>query len=150
MISVKDYFGPKLGDSRVTEALQEIAALMLGKVNALLEEAKAAGAYSEEQCPYTGTCVSGSHHTPPTGDGGFRFQNSATGAFQSAHKLARAVDIFDPLGQLDRWLDQFEGEHGANSKLEEHGLYREAPSSTPTWTHLQDIPPHSGRRTFFP
>jgi hypothetical protein len=34
--------------------------------------------------------------------------------------------------------------------LQEIGLWIENPMWTPTWVHLQIVPPHSGRRIFVP
>jgi hypothetical protein len=152
MISVADYFDPKgLNHPEVTEQHQEDAALLLGKVNALLEEAEEDGGFIPQTDPDTGTCISGS---PPraekSGDGGFRLSDSKTGAAKSAHKRARGVDVYDPGNRLDRYIDMFEEGEGYNTLLEKHGLYREAPGKTPGWCHLQDIAPGSGRRTFNP
>ena len=71
-------------------------------------------------------------------------------SLHSSHKEARAVDVYDPSDRLDEWLDTFEHGDGDNTRLEQHGLYREAPASTPTWCHLTTRAPHSGRRTFAP
>ena len=120
---------------------------LLARVNALLEQAGAAGVVSPV-CPNTGTQISGSKGG--TGDGGFRLQTSTTGSLHSSHKTAQGVDVFDPEGAIDDWLDDFEVGVGDNVKLAEHGLYREAPSATTGWTHLTTRPPPSKRRTFFP
>lgn len=58
------------------------------------------------------------------------------------HESANAVDVADPLNELDAWLD--------DDKLASYGLYREAPEATKGWVHLQNIPPGSHRRTFNP
>lgn len=149
MISVKAYFGPKLGHPEATEAMVENAEALLGKVNALLERAGAECGYACEIDPDTGSSVSGSKGG--AGDGGFRLGASKTGATNSKHKLARAVDVYDPDDRLDTWISSFDSEGGAgNSLLEELGLYREAPGATPGWCHLQDLAPGSGRHTFNP
>jgi hypothetical protein len=64
------------------------------------------------------------------------------GAHNSQHMTGHAIDVADNTGLLDSWL--------TDEILEKYGLYREAPESTPSWTHLQDIAPSSGRRTFIP
>jgi hypothetical protein len=74
--------------------------------------------------------------------GGFRPQNATQGAPHSSHKEARAVDVYDPGGKLDAWLN--------DAKLEHYGLYREHPDATQGWCHLTDRAPGSGRRTFMP
>lgn len=140
MITVADYFGPKEGHPEATEQMHENAALLLGRVNDLLDEARECGAYNDPVDPDTGTCISGSRGG--SGDGGFRFHNSATGAPKSAHKQARGVDVYDPTNRLDTWI--------TDEVLERFGLHREHPDATPGWCHLQDVPPGSGRRTFRP
>ena len=91
-------------------------------------------------CPNTGSQISGSKGG--AGDGGFRLSTSTTGSGRSSHKEAKAVDLYDPLGDLDDALD--------DDALEQFGLYREAPNSTPGWCHLTTRAPGSGRRTFNP
>lgn len=68
--------------------------------------------------------------------------NAATG---SRHLTARAVDLRDtPDRDLARWclrnLDQ----------LEDIGLWMEDPQWTPSWVHLQIVPPGSDRRVYIP
>jgi hypothetical protein len=123
---------------------EEAAADLLSRRNALRAEWD--DAYPVN--PYTGTEISGSINGD--GDGGFRTPGSRAGAPNSAHKTAQAVDDYDPGDEFDRWLDQFEGPDGTNSKLEQYGLYREAPEDTPNWCHLTTRAPPSGRRTFKP
>lgn len=64
----------------------------------------------------------------------------------SRHMTGEAADIHDPDGTLDAWLMTPEGQF----TLAELGLWMEAPASTPTWTHVQTMPPGSGRRVFTP
>lgn len=113
---------------------------LLARVVALLLVAEAAGVYKNWINPHTGSVISGSKDGD--GDGGFRTPGSKTGAPQSAHRDARAVDIYDPLNALDNWL--------TDERLEVVDLYREAPAATPGWCHLQSRAPGSGRRTFQP
>lgn len=91
-------------------------------------------------CPNTGTQISGSKGG--AGDGGFRLQTATTGAAMSSHKLAQAVDVYDPQNSLDDMV--------TDEVLEQFNLYREAPDSTPHWLHLTTRAPHSGHRTFQP
>ena len=135
MISLTDYFGPWIDSPDATPERKEAAQIMLDKVNAFLEEAEANGVEIRTN-PHTKTCVSGQTY------GGFRPQSCPTGKPDSAHKEGRAVDVFDPDDALDAWT--------TDARLEAHGLYREAPSSTLKWLHLTDRAPHSGKRTFFP
>lgn len=72
--------------------------------------------------------------------------NAATkgAAKKSNHMLGFAVDIVDIDGKLDKWCM-------ANLPvLERLGLWLEHPNSTPSWCHLQIVPPRSGRRVFQP
>lgn len=151
-ITEDDYFAPKEREANpeITPEVRATASVMLGRVNGLLNEARWEGVYADAICPNTDSAISGSHLTPPSGDGGFRLSTSKTGGPSSQHRKAHAVDVYDPFNALDRWIDMFEGEGGKNSKLEEHGLYREAPAATPGWCHLQDVAPGSGRHTFNP
>lgn len=120
---------------------------LLARVNDLRDEAERAG-IQRNICPNTGTEISGSKGG--SGDGGFRLPSATTGAAMSSHKEARAVDVYDPGGRIDNWLDIFEHGNGDNTKLEQHGLYRESPNATTGWCHLTTRAPHSGRRTFNP
>jgi len=121
---------------------------LLGRVAQLLDEWATATGELAQIDPDTGTEISGAHGGD--GDGGFRTPGSRTGAANSSHREARAVDHFDPGDKLDTWLDTFEDGKGGNSKLEEHGLYRESPNATPGWSHLTTRPPSSGKRSFQP
>ena len=67
-------------------------------------------------------------------------------AKKSNHMLGLAVDIADQGGALDKWLLTEEGQQA----LIEIGLWMEHPSATPGWTHVQTVPPKSGRRVFYP
>ncbi len=144
MITSEQYFQAKPH----TQEDDIVADDLLVRVNALCEEAERLGLLALLTCPNTGTQISGSKGG--SGDGGFRLATATTGATNSAHKEAMAVDVYDPAGALDEWLDAFEHGVGDNTMLEQHGLYREAPASTPSWTHLQTRRPRSGRRTFQP
>ena len=138
MISLADYFGAKINNPEATLEMKQNAMELLRKVNGLLKRAEQEGAYSAQIDPDTGTLISGSRGG--SGDGGFRLSTSTTGAKKSAHKKAHAVDVYDPANILDGWI--------TNAVLEEFGLYREAPTKTPGWAHLQDTPPGSGNRTY--
>lgn len=65
-------------------------------------------------------------------------------ATKSKHLSGCAADISDPTGELKAWLK-------ANPKiLEDACLWCEAAEDTPTWCHLQCVPPRSGNRWFKP
>lgn len=107
--------------------------------NKLLALAKTAGV-SLEASPRTGSIVSSGWRPPAI--------NAATpGAAMRSHHLAcRAVDLFDPDGDLDDWLMT----DGGQRALQDIGLWMEHPAATKGWAHLQTKPPRSGRRVFYP
>ena len=144
MITTEQYFQGKPHTPEHDANAQHL----LEAVNALIDQATYQGAFSRNVDADTGTEISGSKGG--TGDGGFRLPGATTGAPLSSHKQAKAVDVYDPSDRLDGWLSEFDDQHWGNSKLEQHGLYREAPASTPTWCHLTTRAPGSGRRTFNP
>jgi len=144
MITREHYFAAKPHSSEDDIAAEDL----MVRVNEVIAEAQRLGAITVPTCPNTGTQISGSKGG--SGDGGFRLQTSTTGSTHSSHKEAKAVDVYDPEGRLDEWLDDFEHGDGKNDMLATHGLFREAAASTPGWTHLTTRPPHSGRRTFTP
>ena len=131
-ITIEQYFGSKPH----TEDQRENAVYLLGKVNALL----VFKCWKYPVDPDTGTSISGSKGG--AGDGGFRLPISTTGASNSKHKMARAIDVYDPEGELDYLI--------TDELLQVYGLYREHPDMTIGWTHLQDVAPGSGNRTFIP
>ena len=135
MITQVQYFAAKPHSS----GEELIASDLLSRVNELCDEAERAGVH-RQICPNTGSEISGSKGG--SGDGGFRLPTATTGAAHSSHKEARAVDVYDPQGNLDDWI--------TDEILEAPGLYREAPNSTEGWAHLTTRPPPSGKRTFIP
>lgn len=66
------------------------------------------------------------------------------GAKKSSHLTGCACDIAD----IDRFLKDYL--RAIPELLEECDLYAEDFDSTPTWVHLQSVPPKSGRRIFKP
>lgn len=143
MISIVQYFAKPHLDSQ-----EKRAADLLERVERLKQEFYSDTGRLPDIDPDTGNEISGTHGGD--GDGGFRLPSSKTGAPNSSHKEACAVDCSDQLDTFDNWLDQFEHDDGGNYMLEKHGLYREHPSSTKSWVHLTTRPPGSGRRTFVP
>jgi len=135
LITVNDYFGPRWGNALVTPEVVARATLLLEKVDPLLRFCKLH--MDLHQNPRTKTYVSGW-----SGDGGWRLPDSETGVAKSKHKIAAAVDVYDPQNEIDDFL--------TDEILAEFGLYREHPLRTNTWCHLQDIAPGSRKRTFWP
>lgn len=72
--------------------------------------------------------------------------NAATpgAAKKSNHMKGLACDISDNDKALGKWCASNQ------DKLAECGLWMENNVSTPTWTHLQCVPPGSGNRVFIP
>lgn len=62
----------------------------------------------------------------------------------SKHITGDAIDIEDADGKLKEWL-MFN-----QDILEKLDLYMEHPDSTPTWVHVQIVPPRSKNRVFRP
>ena len=76
---------------------------------------------------------------------GFRDVDSNSnvgGAKGSRHMTGQGGDLEDDDRKLVTFITP--------QILEECGLWMEAPSSTPTWCHVQIVPPPSGRRIFTP
>lgn len=67
-------------------------------------------------------------------------------AVRSKHMTGQAIDLADPEGDLDDWLMSDYGQ----AQLVDIGLWMEHPSATKGWSHVQSVPPRSGKRTFFP
>lgn len=132
MITMEQYFGDK---PHSNEQLLS-AMILLSRVESLLTAARDAGAYKDEENHKTASTISGE------GNGGFRTPECPIGAPHSAHKEAKAIDIYDPENKLDAWI--------SDEILEIWDLYREAPDSTIHWCHLQTRPTVSGHRTFIP
>lgn len=135
VITADEYFAGYPRHPGITLNMRASAHDMLARVNALLDWAETQG-WQPQINPHTGTLVSGQT------DGGWRPKECKTGFPNSAHKQARAVDVFDPGNSLDSLI--------TDDVLEDFGLYREAPEATAGWTHLTDRPPGSKMRTFNP
>jgi hypothetical protein len=108
---------------------------LLVRVNATLADAEQHGCTIDIN-PSTGTHISGQTY------GGFRPQDCPQGAPRSSHKTGEGIDIYDPDGDIDEWLN--------DEWLTKYGLYREHPSATRGWVHFTTRPPLSGRRSFYP
>lgn len=140
MISLRDYLGKYDGHKDLTPARYANAQRLLGKVNSLMAAMMEAGVEFPVN-PATKCQVGGS------GNGGFRPQDCPVGAPGSAHKQGLAVDIYDPHGDIDDWLNNDVEAREIYTELE---LYFEALSSTVGWSHWSLVRPVSGRRFFIP
>lgn len=137
-ISQADYFAAYAGHQAITALHRADAEVLLGAVNALLGLAVESGLVDLDINPPTGCLVAGEKN------GGWRPPECPLGAPRSAHKLAQAVDIYDPDGDLDNWCMQ------NHHHLVHAGLYLEHPSATRGWCHLTTRAPKSGQRVFYP
>lgn len=137
MITAADYFGQYAEHPDATAERRYHATALLDVVNDLREVAAADGCELPVN-PATGCGISGN------GNGGFRPQDCKVGAPDSTHKDGSGIDNYDPLRQFASWCLAHPEE------LEKRGLHMEDPRWTPTWVHLQDVPPKSGRLVYIP
>lgn len=116
------------------------AAITVELANKLIAAAALHGVVMSQAHPVTGTLVSSGWRPPAV--------NAATprAATNSKHMTGRAIDLYDPDGDLDEWLMTAYG----RTALEAIGLWLEHPASTKGWCHVQTVPPGSGNRVFYP
>lgn len=134
-ITMAHYLGPYEAES--TAAVRIAAGDLLVSVNELLDAAAAEGVDLLIN-PATHSHVSGQ------GNGGYRPPWVRVGAPASKHRTGHAVDIYDPHRELAAWCIAHQ------DRLVECGLAMEDPRWAPTWTHLQDLLPGSGKHVFVP
>lgn len=137
MITLKEYFtrgGVDLRAKGVTSVDHEQnAARLLAKVNALL------ASYDKFLGRHWLAVVRSGFRTPA-------INASIKGAAPNSHHMAgNGIDIADNDNALDNWLSTPAGLAAQQAA----GLYREHRTQTPTWCHLQQIPPRSGRFEFY-
>lgn len=127
MLTVIEYLTQHERRENVPAAVVANAEDLIPRVNSLLDEPGCPVTYFELRSGYR----------PPA------FNAKTPNASRtSKHMTGDAVDVSDNDGAIDAWL--------TDAILERHGLYREAPAATPSWCHLQQVPPRSGNRTFNP
>jgi hypothetical protein len=138
MITSEDYLTQHAPPGEAPLAVCAAAPILIQRVNTLL---------ADPGCPSPDPGLR-SGWRPPAFNAELRrrFEAGEPGgvntAVHSEHMTGHAVDLDDVDGALDAWL--------TDDILTQYELYREAPSHTDTWCHLQDVPPHSGHRTFIP
>lgn len=141
MISLEQYWMDRDAEysADLTEEVRRNAAQLLERVNRLL-----ASAADEQVEPgidaRTGTPVASGWRPKSVND------STANAGTKSRHTSGLAIDLRDypPDRSLARWCLRNE------DLLEEIGLWMEDPRWTPTWVHLQAVPPGSGRRVYVP
>lgn len=140
MITIEDYWmgRDKNYASELTPAITANALVIVGKVNELLAVAQSFG--WKPQLNAAGTLVNSGWRP--------RGVNKITpgAAPNSKHMTGQACDVYDPDGTLKDWLMTAVGQEAIRAI----GLWMEHPASTKGWCHLQDIPPASGHRVFYP
>jgi len=137
VITLEDYFGPFFNHPDATVEKKANAGALLEQVNGLRDDARADGVVFVVN-PHTGNFISGNGH------GGFRPEDCTVGADNSPHKDGNGVDNYDPRRSFAAWCRMHP------ERLAARGLYMEREEWTPTWVHLQRVPPRSGRIAFIP
>ena len=133
MISLQDYlehwklhYGQvPVPDDELTDDMRAAAADLLERVNGLL------AMFGVQR-----RCVSGWRPTAVNAwmcEEHKRNPAAPAAATHSKHISCNGIDVADVGGELDRWLD----EHP--EVLERFGLWREDPSKTVDWCHLQNV-----------
>lgn len=139
IITVADYLMGRetIYPMEFTIGIKANAELTVDAVNGLLARLEKAGIPLEVN-PQTKTIVSSGWRPPQINN---QVKNAAV---KSKHMTAQACDLYDPEGLIDDWLmDNLP----ADSTL---GLFMEHPSATKGWSHVQIIPPKSGKKVFYP
>jgi hypothetical protein len=140
MITLSDYWmgrDAKYAD-QLTDAIRDHAADLLGRVNLLLS-----WAYKDNVRPaldaHTGTHVASGWRPAEINEA------TSNAAHGSKHLTGDGIDLRDNgTRDLARWCLR------NRDALEEIGLWMERPQWTPTWVHVQRLPPQSRRRVYVP
>jgi hypothetical protein len=141
MISLEQYWMGR--DSQhgadLTEEVISNAQGLLERVNALLARAEQ-GEIKPGLDAQTGTAVASGWRPKAVNDA------TSNAGKTSKHISGCALDLRDTLPErpLARWCLR------NRQMLEEIGLWMEDPRWTPSWVHLQSVPPGSGNRVFVP
>lgn len=130
MITIEDYWmgRDKTYSVELTDEIRKNAAVTVARANDLLERA---GLGELDYVASGWRPKSINDFTANAGKG-------------SRHLTGQAIDIGDPDRRLARWCATH------YPILEELGLWLEHPGWTPSWVHLQTIPPASGKRCYIP
>lgn len=140
MITEAQYMGEWRFKPESTALVLRNVQNLLACVNGLMASAKSQGIVFKNN-PATFSQISGDQF------GGFRPIGCPIGATNSAHKTGQAVDLFDPMGEIDAWCLKNAEEGGL---LQLHCIYIESPDFTPHWSHWSTRKPPSGNRVFRP
>ena len=140
MIIATDYYlgRDEAYPEHLTDEIRTHVAELLGRVNLLLS-----WAYADNVRPAldarTRCHVASGWRPPPVNDA------TANAATASRHLTGEAIDLRDTGNRdLARWcLRNLDA-------LQEIGLWMEDPQWTPSWVHLQIVPPKSRNRVYIP
>ncbi len=142
-ITVSDFLMGREVDFPPTPQMLENAAILLAKVNELLDQADADGVPTRLD-QVTGARVSSGYRPTAIND------RTANAAKKSAHLTCEAIDVADTRNQdLARWCLKH------LDILQRLGLFAENPRWTfsiggACWVHLQTRPTKSGQTVFIP
>ena len=127
MITVDEYIGQHLAghEQELTDEIRANAEILCGRANQLI------AAFGEDRGLRSGWRPAAVNH-------------AAGGAMRSRHMTGQAIDVEDDDGLLDAFCRQNIG------LLEQLELWLEDGAATPSWAHIQCVPPRSGRRFFMP
>lgn len=128
IISLEQYLGPYADHADATPEVRTAATHLLDQVDILLKVMIAAGCVPLLN-GRTDSKIGGS------GNGGFRPQSCSVGAPKSKHKTGHGIDLYDPYRELAKWC------YAHPEALHMLGLSMENARWTPSWLHLQDVPP---------
>jgi hypothetical protein len=140
MIIESDYLMGRdaIAPSELTDAIRANIAELLGRVNLLLSWAYADGVRPALDAK-TGTHVASGWRPKAINDA------TSNAASASKHLTGEGIDLRDNgTRDLAQWCLKNE------DSLAEIGLWMERPQWTPTWVHLQSVPPKSRRRFYVP
>ena len=127
MITVDEYIGQHIAghEEELTDEIRANAEILCGRANQLI------AAFGEDRGLRSGWRPAA-------------INKSAGGATRSRHMTGQAIDVEDDDGLLDAFCRQ------NIILLEQLELWLEDGAATPTWCHVQCVPPRSRRRFFIP
>jgi hypothetical protein len=114
-------------EAELTDEMRASATTLLERVNTLLAD------FGQERGQRSGWRPQSVNDAIPTA------------AHGSRHITCEAVDVNDDDQALQEWCQENDG-----ARLVTYDLFMEDKIATPTWTHLQSVPPGSGLRVFYP
>lgn len=128
MITVEEYLTQHPGhESELTDEMRASALVTVMKANELMSRF---GEHRELRSGWRPQAVNDS--TP-------------NAARHSTHITCQGIDIDDEDRRFQEWCFENKG-----ARLVPLDLYMESPVATPSWVHLQIVPPGSGMRVYFP